>query len=134
MAWLVAGAVILFLPVGQFRWLGLLPVAYGSIRWHFMLHPQWRYVIRAEPDDLIIGKHSYSWSRFDKFQIERSGTGRSLRLSRGEKEVVIKDDLPGFDDLVQECLAHINRTPQEAEADQTFSDRLSALQGGRRPV
>lgn len=110
--WLVVGAGIILAPVGRVRWLGLLPASYGLLRWILSVHPRWKHVVILDEENLIIGKCSYDWSQFDEMRLERNESSRAINLigDSGTLNVLIKDDLPDFDELAQDCFFHMNRS------------------------
>ena len=109
--WILVGVGILISSFGQGRWFGLLPIGYGLSRWVFSLRPKWKHIVILDEGKLKIGKCSYDWDQFDQMQIERKGSNRAIRLTgqEGSLDVLIKDDLPGFDELAQDCFFHMNR-------------------------
>lgn len=118
--WVILGTGISVAPVGYFRWTGLLPIGYGVLRWHLHILQKWQYVIRPQADALMIGSNAHLWNTFDQLQIERSGSERNLRLISSEgksNDVVIHDDIPGFDELAQACFFHINQKHHPSETD-----------------
>lgn len=110
--WLVVGAGILFFPIGKIRWVGLMPVGYGLLRWSFSIRPRWKHVVILDEEKLVIGKRSYDWSQFDEMRLERNESARAVNLigDGGNLDVLIKDDLPDFDKLAQNCFFHMNRS------------------------
>ena len=119
MLWLLMGILILFIPVGHARWFGLLPVAYCIIQWHFGLRPRWRHIIRLDAKKIMIGARSYEWDQFDQMRIDRKESGREIRLigRDGALNLVIKDDLPDFDELARDCFFYMNQKPQISRPD-----------------
>ena len=91
--------------------MGLVPVLYGLIRLCFFIRPRWKHVIVAEKSCLKVGRQSYEWKQFNSILLERKESGRSIHLvgDDGKLDVVIRDNLPGFDDLAQECFSCMSR-------------------------
>ena len=110
--WLLVGAGFLFAPIGYSRWLGLLPASYGLLRWIFSVRPRWKHVVILNEEKLTIGNRSYEWSQFDEMRLERNESNRSVKLigNDGNLNVLIKDELPGFDELAQDCFFRMNRS------------------------
>lgn len=118
--WVFLGIGTAAAPVGYFRWVGLAPIFYGVLRWQLRILPKWQYVIRPQADALMVGSSFHLWSTFDQLQIERTGSERNLRLISSEgkvHDVVIRDDIPGFDELAQACFFHINQKPKSCETN-----------------
>lgn len=134
-AWSLVGTGILLAPVGHLSWAGLLPLAYGFGRWIFSVRPRWKHVIILEEDQLRTGGRSYDWNRFDRMEIERNDTHRSIRLTgeSGKLDILIKDDLPGFDELSSGCFYHMNRTiePSDSTTIKRKPDFLSTIETTR---
>lgn len=126
--WILIGTGILVSPIGLFRWIGLALLAHGFGRWIFSIRPRWKHVIFLEEGKLKIGDQSYEWDQFERMEIERKESHRSIRLT-GEDDKIdirIKDDLSGFDELSSGCFYHINRavnseknTPKEPSSADT---------------
>lgn len=133
LSWLLVGLGIALLPIGLGRWTGLLPGAYSVMRWHFVLYPKWKYVVRLQADKLVIGSKSHLWSQLDQLQFERIGQSRYLHLSNldGTLDIEIKDDLPDFDSLAQNCLLYMNRKDEPLEPEKSQPNSGSSLSGIR---
>ena len=114
MLWLLVGIMILCMPAGHARWLGLLPLVYCIIQWRFGLLPRWKHVIRLDEKKLMIGSHAYEWNQFDQMRIDRAESTREIRLvgREGTLNLVIKDDLQEFDELARDCFFYMNQMPQ----------------------
>jgi len=119
LGWLIFGVLIFFAPLGRGKLIGIVPLLYSVAWWHFSLHPKWSYVIRLEVDNLIIGTHSYPWSKFDQLLMEREGLRRNIRLTSfaEDLDVVIKDDLPEFDSFAQTCLLYMNQKDETSDTN-----------------
>ena len=114
--WFLIGMGILMSPVGHFRWVGLAPFSYGLGCWFFSIRPRWKHVIILDEGKLKIGDRSYDWEQFNRMEIERKDSHRSIRLTGEDSklDIRIKDDLPGFDELAQDCFYHMNRNPESS--------------------
>lgn len=113
---LIPGIIFLILPLGPGRLIGLFPIAVSIFQWQFKLHPQWKYVIKPEMDGISIGSRFYPWNELIQLQIKRNGNQRQLYLGShlNAQEILIKDDLPRFDELVQECFLYMNQQSEKA--------------------
>lgn len=116
--WLLIGAGILVSPLGDSRWFGLLLVGYGLIRWLFSIRPRWKHVVILNEEKLVIGKRSYDWDKFDQMRIERKESRRAIHLTgqNGKLDLLIKDDLPGFEELAQDCFFYMNRKVEKTDS------------------
>ncbi len=132
--WLMVGAGILFTPVGHVRWLGLLPASYGLLRWVFSVRPRWKHVVILDEEKLIIGTRSYDWSQFDEMRLERNETTRAINLigDGGKLDVLIRDDLPDFDELAQNCFFHMNRSFGQPDSLNSSPESGSAFLGSNK--
>lgn len=124
--WIALGCILLFLNIGLFRWLGLLPLGYGIARWLVSVRPLWKHVIILNEEKLTIGNRSYDWSRFDELRLNRNEHIRTIRLTgeEGKLGVTISDIFPEFDDFARKCFLHMNRTikPKVTESEQPASE------------
>ncbi|MDF7824381.1 hypothetical protein P4B35_10190 [Pontiellaceae bacterium B12227] len=110
--WILIGSGISISPIGHFRWIGLAPLAYGFGRWIFSTRPRWKHVVILNESQLKIGDRHYDWNRFDEMRLDRTASSRTIHLTGndGKLDILIKDDLPGFDELARDCFYHMNRT------------------------
>jgi len=62
----------------------------------------------------MIGSRAYEWNQFDQMRIDRKELSREIRLvgREGTLNLVIKDDLPDFDELARDCFFYMNQKPQ----------------------
>lgn len=109
--WILIGVGVLIAPLGQGRWLGLLPIGYGLTRFIFSLRPKWKHVVILDEGKLKVGKRSYDWNQFDLMQIGKNDSMRIIHLigQEGNLNIEFKDDLSDFDELAQNCFFHMNR-------------------------
>lgn len=120
--WLLVGAVVLTAPYGVLKWLGLLPLAGCGIYWFFILRPKLNYIIRTDEKRLCIGADVYRWNQLDDLKMERHNGKRSIHLTGKENNIdlTIKDDLPRFRELTQECLFYMSLPEGELEEEDEF--------------
>ena len=59
----------------------------------------------------MIGSRTYEWNQFDQMRIDRKELSREIRLvgREGTLNLVIKDDLPDFDELARDCFFYMNQ-------------------------
>ena len=67
----------------------------------------------------MIGSRAYEWNQFDQMRIDRKELSREIRLvgREGTLNLVIKDDLPDFDELARDCFFYMNQKPQVSRPD-----------------
>lgn len=113
----VAGGTLLLAPIGLFRWVAILPLGYSLFTWNQIVRPKRAFVIRANEKQLKIGSKTYDWDQFDHMDLDRSEGKSRIRLSglKGKIDTGFDSDLPGYLELAQECLFHLNRPIEKKE-------------------
>ena len=119
--WLIPGLIFLLLPLGWSRLIGLFPIAVSILQWQLQLRPKWEYIIKTNTNGLKVGSRTYPWRELVQLRIKRDGKTRFLCLSRYNsiREIIIKDELPHFDKLAQECFFYMNRKVESQKQTDT---------------
>lgn len=122
---MIPGLIFLLLPLGWIRLIGLFPITGSLLQWELRLRPKWKFIIKVDSSGLKIGDHLYEWKALTQFQVLSEGSRRTLCIGTlsNPKKISIKDDLPRFNELAQECFFYMNQTKTLQQTRQSTSNR-----------
>lgn len=107
--------IIALIPTPTLKPIGIIPVIWAMVYWHYWLLPKWNHTVEVANKSLKVGSTSYPWETLHSLKLEHHGSRRSLLMvfiERGRRyDLILKDDIMDFEELAQQCFWHANDFP-----------------------